>query len=187
MRQVIFTFDAGAGTQSLSSILSVLRSHGLTATFFLTGKWADTNPVGAQQIASSGHEIFNHTYNHPNLTTVADSVVVAELSRAENAIRAKSGKTTKPYFRTPYGARNQHVLDVAWGQGYRSVYWTVDAWDWKEGISADEAKNRVLGNVNPGTIYLMHSGDTITGQILEELVTTIEARGYSIVPLSRGL
>jgi peptidoglycan/xylan/chitin deacetylase (PgdA/CDA1 family) len=80
-----------------------------------------------------------------------------------------------------------HVLDVAWSQGFRSVYWTVDALDWKEGVTAGEVSDRILNNLNPGTIYLMHVGDTITGQILDEMLSAIQSRGYEITSLTGGL
>ena len=63
-KQVIFTFDAGSGAQSAQDILDVAASHGLTLSFFLTGKWAEQNPGFTQAFANGGHEIYNHTYSH---------------------------------------------------------------------------------------------------------------------------
>lgn len=186
-KQVIFTFDGGAGAQSLAEILNTLQKHNVKSTFFVTGKWANANSAGLKQISSAGHEIFNHTYNHPNLTTIDDQAIKQEFQLAEQVVRNLTGKSTKPYFRPPFGARNQHVLDVAWTEGYRSVYWTIDALDWQESATASSVKQRILNNVAPGNIYLMHIGDDITGQVLDEVFTTIKNRGYSIVSLSTGL
>lgn len=188
-KQIIFTFDGGSGTQSGQKILEVLDKHQTSATFFLTGKFAEKNPQLTKDIVTHGNEIYNHTYSHPDLTTVSDVAIANELSHTEKIIQDLTGKSTKPYFRPPYGARNQHVLNVAKEEGYRSVFWTLDALDWKEssGQTASATRDRILSNIKPGAIILMHIGDTITGSILDDVLTAIETRGYAIVPLSRGV
>lgn len=188
-KQVIFTFDGGSGAESGEAILSTLKKHGVIGTFFLTGKFAEENTELVKEIAREGHEIFNHTYFHPDLTTMSEEGIKNELTRADEAIQNLTGKSTKPYFRPPYGARNERVRAVAAEAGYTSAYWTVDVLDWKEneGFTAEEAKKRILSNLAPGTIYLMHIGDTITGKILDEVFTEIESRGYAIVSLTQGI
>ncbi|MDP2909909.1 MAG: polysaccharide deacetylase family protein, partial [bacterium] len=188
-QQVIFTFDAGSGTHSLDHILSVLEKYGLRGTFFITGKWAEQNSDSVRRISEAGHEIFNHTYSHPYLTQITDGRIVEELDSADRIISGITGVSTKPHFRPPYGDRNNHVFQVAAEAGYRAVYWTVDALDWKEeeGFTAAQAKDRIMSNLKPGAIYLMHIGDNITGEILDEVFSEIQGQGYLIVPLSEGL
>jgi len=186
-QQVVFTFDGGAGNHSIDEILAALEKHDVTATFFVTGKWAEQNTPAMQRINTAGHEIFNHTYSHPDLTLITASEIAKEFAQTERIIKDITGKTTKPYFRPPYGARNRVVWDAAQAAGYRSVYWTVDALDWKPGISEAEVRDRVLSNLKPGTIYMMHIGDDITGRLLDELLTEIKSRGYSIKPLTEAL
>ena len=188
-KQVVFTFDAGAGAQSLDAILTILEKYNLKATFFLTGKWAEKNSEGTKKIATAGYEIFNHTYSHPYLTKISDEQIIDELTKTEVIINSLTGKIAKPYFRPPYGDRNQHARDVAAGVGYQSVYWTIDAWDWREseGVTAEQVKSRILDNLKPGTIYLMHIGDNITGQILDDVFSQILGQGYQINPLSIGV
>lgn len=184
--EVIFSFDGGSGAESGEAILSTLKKHGAIGTFFLTGKFAEGNPELVKKIAGEGHEIWNHTYSHRDLTTLSDAEIQSELARADDAIRAVTGKSTKPYFRAPYGARNERVLAVAKEAGYRSVYWTTDVLDWKEseGFTAEQAKARIFANLEPGALYLMHLGDGITGAILDEVLTEIETMGYFLVSLT---
>ena len=84
-------------------------------------------------------------------------------------------------------ARLTSVLAIAKGQGYQSVFWTLDALDWMADKSEDEVKNRIYSNLKNGAIILMHVGDTITGNILDEVFTKIENDGYKIVSLTEGL
>ena len=188
-KQVIFTFDGGEGPQSGDQILDVLARHHIQGTFFLTGKFVENHTDLVRKIALGGHEIFNHTYDHPHLTSVTDEGIVTQLAKMNGALEQVIGSSTRPYFRAPYGDRDERVLSVAGTAGYRSVYWTTDALDWQEtqGIGADEVKNRILSGVTSGAIFLMHIGDTITGAILDEVFTQIEAQGYRIVSLTQGL
>lgn len=187
--QIIFTFDGGSGINSADEILEALKDHGVKGTFFVTGKFASDNPDLIKRIDSEGHEIFNHTYTHADLTTVPAEKIRDELGRAEVEIKTLTGKSTKPYFRPPYGARNLEVRKVAADEGYQSIYWTVDALDWKEdeGWTDAATRTRIMNNLKPGTIYMMHIGDNITGRILDDIFTEIESKGFKIVSLSEGL
>ena len=188
-RQVIFTFDGGSGAQSAQSILKTLAAHHVRGTFFLTGRFIEANPEIVKQIAEAGHEIFNHTYDHPHLTDVSDEDIAKELNSMEDMLMNTTGHKSGPFFRPPYGDRDGRVLNQAFKDGYQSVYWTVDAGDWEEseGMTAVEVEDKILNSLAPGNIYLMHIGDTITGNILDGVFTKIENQGYRIVSLTQGL
>ncbi len=188
-RVVVFTFDAGSGNTSVSDILDALEAQQVTGTFFLTGRWAEQFPEDVRAIADAGHEIYNHTYSHPHLPDMLTADIQSELERTNTLIKNLTGKSTKPYFRPPYGDRNDHVLEAAWAAGYQSIFWTVDALDWKEseGVTAAQVRERILTSLEPGAIYLMHVGDTITGSILDGLIEEVRASGYEIRPLGQAL
>ena len=188
-KDVIFTFDAGGGIQSGDKILEVLAKHKVKGTFFVTGKMVEDNPGFVKRIALGGNEVFSHTFDHPDLTTLSDEKIGEELTKTEDILKKTIGISPKPYFRAPYGYRNKRVLAVAASHGYQSVYWTKDALDWQadSGETSAQVKDRILSSVEPGDIYLMHVGDVITGEILDDVFTEIEARGYKIVSLTQGL
>lgn len=188
-KQVIFTFDGGSGAESGEKILEVLKKHNVTGTFFLTGKFVEANPELVRKIVAEGHQVFNHTYNHPYLTKISDGEIAKELEKMNAILESTANVSSKPFFRPPYGDRDAKVLAAAAKAGYRSVYWTIDALDWKEesGETAAQVKNRILLNASPGTIYLMHIGDSITGNILDGVFTEIESRGYKVVSLTEGM
>lgn len=187
--QVIFTFDGGDSAISGEKILDVLNKHEVKGTFFVSGKFVEKNTLLVKKIHESGHEIFNHTYSHPYLTLISDEQISKELLEMNNALKIITNQSTKPFFRPPYGDRDDRVLKQAFDSGYRSVYWTVDALDWKEseGETADTVRYRILSTLAPGNIYLMHIGDNITGDILHDLFSTIKLKGYKIVSLTQGL
>jgi peptidoglycan/xylan/chitin deacetylase (PgdA/CDA1 family) len=186
-KQVIFTFDAGSGHKSAEGILAALAKHHVKGTFFFTGKWVEANPDLARRIVNGNNEVFNHSYSHPYFTELTPTQINIELEKMDNLLASTTGARTKPYFRPPYGDRDQMVLDAAREAGYQSVYWSVDSLDWRTGETPESVRDRVLPNIHSGAIVLMHVGDTPTGDVLDEILTTIEERGYKIVSLTEGL
>jgi peptidoglycan/xylan/chitin deacetylase (PgdA/CDA1 family) len=74
--------------------------------------------------------------------------------------------------------------------GYASVRWTVDTWGWM-GLTQQSvagAVRRVMQNLVPGEIVLMHLGSsrdhsTIDAKALPAVVHLVRARGYRFVTL----
>lgn len=188
-RQIILTFDGGSGADSGAKILDILGKYNIKTSFFLTGKFVQSNPDLVLRMHKDGHEIYNHTFDHPYLTTISNEEIKRQLEGMDILLRDLTGKSSRPFFRPPYGDRDQRVIDVAHEVGYRSVFWTHDALDWQEslGITADDVKNNILSTLLPGNIYLIHIGDNVSGNILEDLILEINKRGYKVVSLKQGL
>ena len=68
-------------------------------------------PLTVREYAE-GHQIADHTWSHPDLTTLTSEQVYAELAWTIYAIWASIGQTPK-YFRPPYGNINNNVRQVA--------------------------------------------------------------------------
>ncbi|MBE0447000.1 MAG: polysaccharide deacetylase family protein [Actinobacteria bacterium] len=184
-KRVTLTFDAGASSEATPRILKALKGANVKATFFLTGKWIEDNSELTKKIVEQGHRIGNHTYSHPDLTKLAtNNEIVNELSKMEEIVASVANVSTKPLFRPPYGMRNARVLRVAANAGYRSIYWTIDSYDWKQTMKPEQVKNRVVSALTPGAIILMHCGSDQTAEILPELIEEIKIRDYEIVTLS---
>src|SRR5256885_2296950 len=114
-----------------------------------------------------------------------------EVTRAAVMIQRATGRDTHPYFRFPYGSRNGRTLRLVHSLGYASVRWTVDTWGWM-GLtqqSVGGAVRRVLANLVPGEIVLMHLGSsrdhsTIDSNALPAVIRLVRARGYRFVTLA---
>lgn len=187
------TFDGGASNAGAGRILDTLAAEGVPATFFLTGRFAQTYPELSAAIGAR-YPIGNHTQTHPDLTTLSRSAVVDELRAARSTIRTYAGVETRPLFRFPFGARNPTVIDLVNDECYVAYRWTVDTLGWQgtsDGMTATTVHDRVLGTLQPGQIVLMHlgahpqDGSTLDADALPEIIESIRAAGYEFVTLPR--
>jgi peptidoglycan/xylan/chitin deacetylase (PgdA/CDA1 family) len=190
---VALTFDAGSTDTGLRAVLDALSTSGVRATFFVTGRFADRYPASVRAIVAGGHRLGNHSYTHPYFTDTPDAQVRDELARAESAIRAAGGTSTRPLFRFPFGDRDSRTIATVNASGYACVRWTVDTLGWKGtvngGITAQVVVDRILAGARPGAIMMMHvganpdDGTTLDADALPAAITQLRARGYSFVTL----
>lgn len=185
-RLVALTFDAGSDTGYTAEVLGVLAREGIRATFGLTGRWAEQNPGLARRIAAGGHQLVNHSYDHPSFTgrsTGSAPLSAAErtgqLLRAEEAIRVATSQATAPWWRPPYGDIDSGVLASAAAAGWPvALMWTVDSLGWK-GVGLEAVVARCLGAAEPGAIILLHVGAASDdAAALPDLIAGLRARGY---------
>ena len=88
---VALTFDDGPSPYT-DRLLEILRANNAQSTFFLIGNKVAANPAGAKRIADAGMEIGNHTWEHPNMTTIPPQDIAAQFSKATEAIESATGR-----------------------------------------------------------------------------------------------
>jgi peptidoglycan/xylan/chitin deacetylase (PgdA/CDA1 family) len=140
-KSVWLTFDDGPHPANTRKVLTTLAAHGIKATFFVLGENAASRIALVKEAFDAGHRIGNHSYSHPNLTTLGAADVETEIVRTEAVIKAYLGD--HKLFRPPYGAHNATVDGIAGGLNYRSIFWNVDTEDWK-------AANKPAGWIDVG-------------------------------------
>lgn len=180
---IALTFDDGPHPRMTARLLDVLRHEHVPATFFVVGKMAARYPTILQQVAQEGHEIANHTYNHPSLSRLEDVAVLAELSQTRSIVRRLTGQDAILY-RPPGGDYNRRVTKVASQAGYRMVLWTVLTKD-VNGASSAFIRKRILRGAEDNGIILMHSGVQNTVDVLPDVIAELRRRGYSFVTVSQ--
>jgi peptidoglycan-N-acetylmuramic acid deacetylase len=189
--RIALTFDAGGMGDPLPQILATLRERNLHVTMFFTGKFAEQYPEGVRQAVADGHEIANHTYSHLDSREITDEQLKQELARTEAILQGLTGRTSKPYWRPPFGGYNNHVLNVAVSQGYRSIYWSVDSLDSVgQPKTPDFIFNRVTNtpNVNlDGAIILQHFGSQASADALPRILDRLQEMGMQVVTISNLL
>src|SRR5215204_6028839 len=155
-RIVRLTFDDGPVRANTPRVLNVLSNYRVKATFFVVGQRARRYPRLVKREYREGHSVQNHTYSHPDLTTLGPVGIRRELRATNRAIKAAG--VPRPYrFRPPHGATNARVRSVGASLGLIQTLWSVDPHDWAD-PPASVICTRVVTHVRPGSIVLLHDG-----------------------------
>ena len=178
---IALTFDDGPNERT-AEMLEMLASLNVPATFFVVGFRAEAQPELTRRMLAAGHQIENHTYTHPNLTTLKVDEVEVELAKSAAVIRAITGKPSI-YFRPPGGHADEVTKQAALRQGFTGVFWTIACSPF-EGAKCDELADYVINNACDGAIILMHNGEPATTSALPRIVKTLRNQGYRFVTLS---
>ena len=92
---VALTFDDGPGPFD-DRLLQILRDNDAKATFFLIGNKVAANPAGAKRIADAGMEIGNHTWEHPNMTTIPPEDIAGQFDEGQRRDHRRDRPDAKP-------------------------------------------------------------------------------------------
>jgi spore maturation protein CgeB len=187
IKQITFTYDAGADADGAKDILDVLKKHGVSCTFFLTGEWIEKFPELSRRIATEGHEIGNHSYNHPDFKQLSRNEMIKQVKDCHSTIFKIIGQKPSNLFRPPYGSIEKSILQAVGEAGYEyTIYWSLDTLDWKQ-PSADEIVERILTNISNGDIVLMHLSGYNTAKASDLAIQKLKERGFMFGTVSDAL
>lgn len=182
---VALTFDDGPHPVFTKTILNILDKHQAKATFFVVGKMAEQLPSLVLEMKEKGHEIANHTFKHPTLSSLSTSQLDGELKKTDQIIFSITGQHPT-LFRPPDGVYNKKIMYVANKNHYRIILYSVDPKDWSN-TTPQRITKRVLSNVKPGDIILLHDlggNRTKTIKALEDIIVNLQADGYRFTTVS---
>ncbi|HYF35325.1 MAG TPA: polysaccharide deacetylase family protein [Prosthecobacter sp.] len=183
---VAMTFDDGPHPSLTPQLLDILKERNIKCTFFVIGKNAKTYPNIIRRIIAEGHEIGNHTWTHPSLTSRSDSQIRTELKQSEEAIFAAANYRPQ-LIRPPYGAINTRIKQLMFSEfGYSTIMWSVDPQDWRR-PGASVVTSRLLSGAHPGAIMLAHDIHPGTITAMPAFFDQMLAKGYQFVTVSQLL
>jgi peptidoglycan/xylan/chitin deacetylase (PgdA/CDA1 family) len=175
---VALTFDDGPAKDT-PAILSILKQYDVPATFFVVGQAVKEYPGMVAQEIAQGHQIGVHTWSHPDLTKLPAAKQQQEIVDTQNAIISDSGVASR-LFRAPYGAVDPSVIATAEKNKLLSVLWEGDTNDWQR-PDVNTIVQRVVSEVTPGSIILMHDGGgdrANTVAALPTIIKELKKQGY---------
>ncbi|WP_066294957.1 polysaccharide deacetylase family protein [Bacillus sp. FJAT-29937] len=152
--KIAFIVNVAWGNEYLKALLLILKDYQINLTFFLEGRWVKNNPESALMIQLAGHEIGNHAYSHPNMTTLSDEEIHNEITSTNNVIE-KHLKIKPAFFTPPYGYFDERVIKAASKEKMKTILWSLDTLDWKLKIH-HEIIDRIVPHLQNGSIILMH-------------------------------
>lgn len=186
--RIALTFDDGPDPGVTPALLDLLKTENVPAAFFCVGRRVAANPELARRIATEGHLLANHTYNHGWWTPLLGARgLTEELSQTQGQISQATGVTPQ-YMRPPVGLTNPHYPRVLRRLGLTMIGWDVRSMDTR--WSAEAVISRVLNKARDGSIILLHdagSSPVRIEQIVGQIVKGLRAKGYQFVRLDELL
>ncbi|NDC79855.1 MAG: glycosyltransferase, partial [Verrucomicrobia bacterium] len=187
--QVALTFDDGPDPEWTPQILDILRREKVSATFFVVGEKAESEPSLIQRILQEGHELGNHTFTHPNLSQAGDGQIRLELNATRRLLEGITGRSLL-FFRPPYNADSNpqtaaelRPLRIARQLGYLTIGQSVDSKDWEK-PGAESILEAVKEGRAHGQTILFHDagGDREqTVEALPQVIRYLRSRGDEMV------
>lgn len=184
---IALTFDDGptGGSDGLTvRLLDALKEHNAHATFFMCGYRIKDFHTHMDRYLAEGHELGNHTMNHPSksLKGQSSSFVHEEIDSNSELIESYTGQ--KPTVMRPVGgAYDNNVKECMKESGLPIINWSVDTLDWKN-RDADIIYQRIVDSVQDGDIVLMHDLRQCTLDGVVRAMETLEDRGFAFVTVS---
>jgi peptidoglycan-N-acetylglucosamine deacetylase len=180
--EIWLTIDDGPDDSDTPQILDLLDHHQARATFFLIGERAARFPDLVEEILRRGHEIGHHTQTHPVVSfwCASPSRVRAELDQGLASLLPAQPR----WFRSPVGIKNPFLAASLSARNLGCVGWTVRSHD-STGRDPSRIVSRVMHQVRPGAIVLMHEGPSLHAAVrvraLELLLSALATKGFACV------
>lgn len=176
---VALTFDDGPNPMTTPKVLKILKKYKAKATFFVVGQSVAGNEGILREELKDGHDIGNHSWNHPQLNKLPVNQASSQIAQTSQAIEKATGQAPK-LLRPPYGATNDKVRSLT---NLYQVLWDVDTLDWKN-RNTQAILSQVKSQVKNGSVILMHDIHQTTVDALPTVLDYLSSQGYKFVTVS---
>lgn len=199
-KKILLTYDDfPSNGKSFFELLDTLKENNAHAVFFFLGSRLELYQRGKlkdygwdgydlKRVIEDGHEIASHGWQHDTPLTQLNTAHLSEqLYQTNNVIEEVFGE--KPlFFRSPFGACNQYVRDVAATHNLQHVMWNVES----GGLDANTVKNVTNGinrvnNDGRGSIILSHMMRPYDLSMADDLIKTLKQNNFETVDLLSNL
>jgi len=172
-REIWITIDDGPDPRDTPVLLDLLDRHHTKAVFFMIGEKVREHPELAREVIRRGHQIGNHTLSHPQASfwCAGPWRTRREIAECQRVIEEVTG--TRPrWFRAPVGHRNFFTHPIARALGLEIMAWNRRGFDAVE-TNADKVLARILPDLSPGDIVLLHESTPIAAQVLGKVLEKV--------------
>lgn len=143
---IYLTFDCGYENGNTEPILDALKKHNAKATFFVVGHFLESAPEIAKRMVEDGHTVGNHTYHHPDMSSISSlEAFQKEMDDVAALFEQVTGSKLAMYYRPPQGKYSTKNLEMAKQLGYHTFFWSLAYVDWYQDKqpSKEEAFNKL--------------------------------------------
>jgi peptidoglycan/xylan/chitin deacetylase (PgdA/CDA1 family) len=181
------TIDDGTSSDVVAAFVALAVDTGIRLTFFPNGcyrSWED-NATALRPLVDSGQVAMgNHTWSHPDLTTLGDGEVAEEIRRNRDFLRNLFGVADTPFFRPPFGARDARIDRISADVGHPTVVMWNGTLDDARVISAAELMAAARQWFAAQAIIVGHANQPTVTTVYGELLDLIAERELTTVTLA---
>lgn len=184
--RLALTVDDGTNSDVVGAYVRFARDTGARFTFFVTAvydSWTVHRAELRPLVESGQIQLANHTWDHPDLTTLSASGVADQLRRTRDFLKNHYGVDGTPYFRPPYGFHNARVDAAAADLGYTvPTLWYGSLSD-STLITEDYLLECARKYFTPQALVIGHANHPPVTHVYPQLAELIRQRGLSMVTL----
>ncbi len=181
------TVDDGVNSEVVRAYAQFAKDTGVRLTFFVNGiynSWTDNLALLRPLVESGQIQLGNHTWSHPDLTTLPKDQVAQQIKRNDDFLKETYGIGAKPYWRPPYAKHNATVDAVAADLGYTvPTLWSGSLSD-STLITQDYIVKMADEYFTPQSIVIGHLNHLPVTHVYPQLVDIIRARNLRTVTLN---
>ena len=150
VRTVAITFDDGPHDKLTPTLLDVLDTLGVKASFFLVGSMAEKKPDLVREIRSGGHTVANHSQTHRSCLVLSAEELEDEIRKCSAVLESVTSVPVR-FFRPPGGKFDRKTVERVRKNGLKMVLWDINSRDYT-GVSPSSIANRAVRRAVPGSI-----------------------------------
>ena len=137
-------------------------------------------PDVVKDVYQRGFELANHSWDHADLRELNKQGIIDEIYNTQDAIYELTGHEPS-YFRPPYGALNDTVLEAN-QMGY--AFWDVDSNDWRFKEAGAISKSVVFHTKAGNMVILLHDIHEFSKNSIPSILAQLDKAGYQFVTYS---
>jgi peptidoglycan-N-acetylglucosamine deacetylase len=181
------TLDDGVSSEVVRAYTQFAKDTGARLTFFVNGvydSWTENLAMLRPLVESGQIQLGNHTWSHPDLTTLTKSKIAEQLTRNDEFLKKTYGIGAKPYYRPPYAKHNAAVDAVAAELGYTvATLWSGSLSD-STVITEEYIVKMADQYFTPQSIVIGHLNHLPVTHTYPQLVDIIRERNLRTVTLN---
>lgn len=174
------------GNDELLLMLMTMKKHGVKATFFVSGRWAEKHKHLLRQIADEGHEVATHGHNltFGPYDLLRQGKLRSDIVRSIEVIEEITGGKVRYY--APHKSEvNPQILQTAADLKLRTVLYSLDTVDWHQSATEEKLLD-IFGKAKPGDLILLHP-KPVTARVLDKALQQMQGRGLRLLTLTEML
>ena len=180
------TIDDGTSSEVVASLCRFAEDSGVRLTFFPNGRYSSWEENGdlLQPLVDSGQVAMgNHTWSHPDLTTLSDDEIAEEIGRNRDWIESTFGIRT-PFMRPPFGSHDLRVDRISAELGHPTIVMWNSTLEDNRLLTAAELLDAADRWFAAQAVVVGHANQPTITTVYDELLELIAERGLQTVTLA---